>query len=209
MNESKKIDEDVQQRILTAAREEFFAKGYDGARMQRIADVAKINKAMLHYYYGNKETLFMEVFTKAFGDFMPKIMEIMSSDISFFDKIREIMATHTAILQKNPGLPLFINSELQRGNVKMAEVLPFSGKLGLRTRFAQLVEEEMAKGNIKPIDPLKLFVNILSLTIFPFIARPVMMLSLNVDPMTFEWMMEKRKTEIAEFVIDAIKNNHE
>ena len=51
----------TEQQILEAARKIFREKGFEGARMQEIADAAKINKAMLHYYFRSKELLFQRI----------------------------------------------------------------------------------------------------------------------------------------------------
>ena len=52
----------TEERILEAAKRVFHAKGYDGARMQEIADEAGVNKSLVHYYYRNKDNLFQAVF---------------------------------------------------------------------------------------------------------------------------------------------------
>jgi AcrR family transcriptional regulator len=53
--------ERTRERILSAALEEFAAKGFAGARVDAIARRAAINKRMLYHYFGNKEHLFREV----------------------------------------------------------------------------------------------------------------------------------------------------
>ncbi|HEX2898201.1 MAG TPA: helix-turn-helix domain-containing protein, partial [Bacteroidia bacterium] len=58
--------ENTEFRILEAARHIFQQKGFDGARMQEIADTAQINKGLLHYYFKSKDALFHKVFGIAF-----------------------------------------------------------------------------------------------------------------------------------------------
>jgi len=53
--------------ILKAAIDEFAEKGFSGARTETIAQAAGVNKAMLHYYFVDKETLYAEVLEKLFG----------------------------------------------------------------------------------------------------------------------------------------------
>ena len=52
------IDLNSEHKILDAAKTIFIQKGFDGARMQDIADEAKLNKSLVHYYYRSKEELF-------------------------------------------------------------------------------------------------------------------------------------------------------
>ena len=66
---TKAKDINTENQILDAAKKVFQTKGMDGARMQEIADKAKINKAMLHYYYRSKQVLFEAVFKNAFALF--------------------------------------------------------------------------------------------------------------------------------------------
>jgi TetR/AcrR family transcriptional regulator len=56
--------ERTRERILAAALKEFSAKGFAGARVDRIARRARINKRMLYHYFGNKEHLFREILTR-------------------------------------------------------------------------------------------------------------------------------------------------
>ena len=63
----------------------------------------------------------------------------------------------------------------------------------------------MEKGIIKPVNPLQLLLNIVSLCVFPFVARPMFQLITNVDKAMFDKMLEQRKGEVSKFIIDAIK----
>src|SRR6201996_6152370 len=54
--------EATRQRLLDAATEEFAARGIAGARVDRIADQAKSNKAQIYHYFGSKDALFDAVF---------------------------------------------------------------------------------------------------------------------------------------------------
>ncbi|MDB9755955.1 TetR/AcrR family transcriptional regulator, partial [Winogradskyella sp.] len=64
---AKSKNKNTEAQILNAAKQIFQTKGMDGARMQEIADKAGINKALLHYYYRNKQLLFEAVFKNAFS----------------------------------------------------------------------------------------------------------------------------------------------
>ncbi len=51
----------TEEKIFKAAKDVFHRKGFDGTRMQEIADKANINMSMLHYYYRSKDKLFEKV----------------------------------------------------------------------------------------------------------------------------------------------------
>lgn len=54
------------ERIMRAAKKEFSERGYSGARMSGIAKGAGVNKALIHYYFKDKETLYVEVLRRVF-----------------------------------------------------------------------------------------------------------------------------------------------
>lgn len=112
-------DKNTEERILKAARTVFIEKGYNGARMQEIADKAEINKAMLHYYFRDKEKLFYQIFEIVFQEFFPMITDIIDSEMKFEDKIRQICNNYVSLFQKNPYIPLFILSEINRNPDKL------------------------------------------------------------------------------------------
>src|SRR5437773_10850956 len=56
--------ERTRERILASALREFSDKGFAGARVDRIERRARINKRMLYHYFGNKASLFREIFAR-------------------------------------------------------------------------------------------------------------------------------------------------
>ena len=83
----KEKDATTEEKILSAAKKVFISKGMAGARMQDIADEAGINKALLHYYFKNKEQLFENIFTKLTHGFWQQITSVFESDTPLFEKI--------------------------------------------------------------------------------------------------------------------------
>ena len=83
----KEISYDTKERILTAAIEVFTDKGKYGARMHEIADRADINKAMLHYYFTDKDTLYEKSFEYIFTNLFIRVADIIDEEVTFLDKI--------------------------------------------------------------------------------------------------------------------------
>jgi len=82
----------TQAKILQSAKEIFMAKGMDGARMQEIADRAGINKPLVHYYFRNKETLFLAVFNQAIQELIPALTEVFRSNRPLLEKIPDFFS---------------------------------------------------------------------------------------------------------------------
>ncbi|WP_372937938.1 TetR/AcrR family transcriptional regulator [Seonamhaeicola sp.] len=198
-------DKNTEEQILTAAKEVFQTKGMDGARMQEIADKAGINKAMLHYYYRSKQMLFEAVFKNAFSLLAPQLNAILNDDSTIEDKIRNFTSNYISFIIKHPYLPNFIIQELNRNQ---DFVLKLKGSKGFPNleKFKKQVDEEVSKGIIKPISGEQLFINILALNVFPFVGKPLVMALANVSNETYQQLMEDRKTQVANFIINSIKH---
>lgn len=200
-----KLTQNTEDKILNAAEEVFIERGMDGARMQTIADRAGINKSLLHYYYRSKSKLFQFVFKRVALSFIPDIIKIFDSpDLDFFTKLRKIVFFYIDLIQSKPQIPNFILHELSsnpEGLVEFAESFNFN----IEPVFAT-INEEIKAGRIREIDPAQLVVNVISLSVFPLAAKPIIKkVLLNDDEGVYNKMIEKRKSEVADFVINAIK----
>lgn len=198
-------EESTEHQILDAAKDVFQSKGMDGARMQEIADKAGINKAMLHYYYRSKQLLFEAVFKNAFSLLAPQLNTILNDDSSIEDKIRSFTSNYTSFMLKHPYIPNFIMNELNRNEDFILKLKDNEGFPNLE-KFKAKVAAEIQQGQLKPIDGEQLFVNILALNIFPFLGKPLIKALTNKDEKSFKEFAERRKTEVANFIINSIKH---
>jgi AcrR family transcriptional regulator len=202
----KKTEDKVttEQQIMEAAKAVFQAKGMAGARMQEIADQAGINKAMLHYYYRSKEILFEAVFKSAFSLLAPQLNAILNDDSSIEDKIKNFTFNYISFMIKHPYLPNFIIQELNRNEDFILKLKENTGFPTLE-KFKLKVDEEIKRGNLNPIKADHLFVNIIALSIFPFLGKPLIKALTEKDDLAFNEFIESRKTEVANFIINSIK----
>lgn len=201
----KSKDKNTEQLILQTARKVFVEKGLTGARMQDIADQAGFNKALLHYYFTSKNKLFDIVFEQEFGNFFSNLTGILTADLPLFEKIEKIVSLDIGRLTKFPGLPNFMLNEMSRnpdGILKHLKKLPVEMILG---GFQKQINSEVKKGSIKKISAQQLLINIQSLCVFPFISRPMIKGLMQMDEKAYQAMIQQRKTEVAAFIISAIK----
>ena len=196
--------ENTETEILIAAKEIFQQKGMAGARMQEIADKAKINKALLHYYYRSKQLLFEAVFKSAFSLLAPQLNKVLNDDSDLFEKIRMFTENYVSFVIKHPYLPNFVIQELNK-NPEFVQKLRSEKNFPSIEKFKLQVSDAINQGIIKPIEAEQLFINIISLNIFPFIGEPILMALVNVDKESYNILLENRKTEVAEFIINSIK----
>jgi TetR/AcrR family transcriptional regulator len=201
----KKKDKGAEEKILVAARKVFTTQGMAGARMQDIADEAGINKALLHYYFRDKDKLFETIFMVEAQKFFPKINAIFQSDDPLFEKIERFVNEYIDEMLENTYLPWFVLNEINRDPDRFMQKVLGSENRPKPAKFLEQIEKEIKKGTIKRIQPLHLLINLLSMTIFPFIARPMITRNLHLSESQFRKTMEERKKEIPKFIIDSIR----
>ena len=196
----------TEEKIVAAAKNVFLKQGFAGARMQDIADAAGINKALLHYYFRNKDKLFEMIFMQSIQKMIPTINSVFDSDDDLFIKIRKFVLAYTDMLTENPYLPLFIANELSKNPEKIIKMIMTSANDKPHiNKFIKDIQSAIEQDIIKPISTINLFINIMSLCIFPYIAKPMMQFFLKLDELEYRMILEQRKQEVADFIIDSIK----
>lgn len=190
-------------KIQQAASKIFIEKGFAGARMQEIANAAGINKAMLHYYYRSKEKLFQSIFMEVIKEFTPKMIGVLNSDLPLKEKIERYVEEFIDMLKKDPSLPLFIFNEMKNNAQKFIETIGIVKSGALDKLNTQLIEEKRA-GNIRFISVHEFMINLVSLCVFPFLAKPMFQGIFNADDDEFYKFMEMRKKSIPVFMMAAI-----
>ncbi|PLX02446.1 MAG: TetR/AcrR family transcriptional regulator, partial [Marinilabiliales bacterium] len=162
------------------------------------------NRTLLHYYYRSKDKLFEAVFQSVVHKFFPKLEILMDSDKDFFEKIRLFIHGYMGILQENPFIPLFMLHEINNDPRRISEIIQSAGVNP--AVFGMHIMQEVQEGKIKPIDPRQLITNMISLCVFPFVGAPLLNEILFMgDKHAYAEFIEKRKTEVAEFIIQSIK----
>jgi TetR/AcrR family transcriptional regulator len=194
----------TEEKIFNAARIVFQKKGFAGTRMQEIANEANINKAMLHYFFKNKEQLFENVFMHAFSQLAPQINDIFNSEESVFDKIKKFTSSYISFVIEHPFLPQFIIQEMNNNPEFVIRFLNHGNRPNPATLLKQ-IENEIQKGILKPIPAKQLLLDIFSMTVFPFAAQILVKGIIQIEDEEFNLLMEERKTYIANQIINSIK----
>ena len=166
MSENEISTED---KILLAASKVFTEKGFAGARTRDIADEAGINLALLNYYFRSKEKLFDQVMKVKIVLLFGKIIPIISNEkTTIEEKIDLASEKYFEILSKNPNLPLFVISEIQKKNSDIKSILPVE-KILMNSVIIQQIKEKNPE-----LNPFHFLLNFLGMTVFPFVAKPVL-----------------------------------
>lgn len=197
----------TENKILEAAKQTFTLYGMRGARMQQIADLAGINKALLHYYFRSKEQLFEKVFMDAFQVYLPTMASSLQMDAPLRDRIEIFVSRYIEMLLANPFIPLFIITEVTQDPERLL------GKIGgtlqqVAKGFEKALQSEIDAGTIRPIPPMEVVISIMSLCAFPFVARPVLQPTFGVTDDAYRHFQERRKQEVPQIIWSYLTDNN-
>lgn len=201
-------NQSTETKILAAAEKEFLAKGYAGARTTAIAEAAGVTHAMLHYYFRTKDNLFDRIIEgkiDAIRDIM--LASIGDPSIPLFDKIEAAIENHLLFIADNPDLPKFMISEVFTRPERMPVILDklkYHVPIVVHSLQTQ-IDEYAQKGLCRKVDAGMLILDIVSLNIFPFMAKPMINLLLNGLLKDKEAFIKARKKENIETIMRKLK----
>lgn len=205
-------DGDTETRILDAAHTVFLRRGTAGARMQEIADEAGVTKALVHYYFRAKARLAQAVFQHAAQQLFPSVLTALASDEPLEEKVARVVELELDHLAKRPYLPGYILSELHYNPDRMRQLMlsaigmPIDEvRRHLLGTLRRQIDERVRAGTMRRMAPEQFVLNLLSLCIFPFAARPMVMAMLGLDPAGFEHLIERHRKELVPFFLGALR----
>jgi TetR/AcrR family transcriptional regulator len=168
--------QDTDQRILKAALKEFSTYGLSGARMERIAKEANINKAMIFYYFSSKEKLYEVVIRKVFSSVYPKMVELISMNPTARVFLERAVKFYSGIFSRNPDFIKMIMIELIQnpGNITslMRDLFMENGLATGPGHLKDMIETWYREGEISEGDPFQFMLNLVSLSLLSFLGKP-------------------------------------
>ena len=206
------LDADSETRILDAAHAVFTRRGTAGARMAEIAREAGVNHALVHYYFRTKQRLAEAVFRRAIGQIFPAMLAVFASELPIEEKVRRIVSAQVDMLLENRYLPGYLLAELNHYPERaeqllssMAGATPDVVRPRLFGKLAEQLEAAARGGALRPISPQAFVLNLVSMVVYPFAARPLVMAIMGLDDARFAAMMNQRKVELPEFFLAALR----
>jgi TetR/AcrR family transcriptional regulator len=192
--------------ILRAAVREFSHEGVAGARIDAIARTARVNKALLYYYYKDKEALYGAVLDQVFAGLTVAVLEVLARDLPPRDKILAYIKMHFDYVARHPLYPRLVQAEMMRAGRGSSAQLDRIVKRYFRPLFsklAQLLGEGRACGDFRAVEPLQFIPSMISVIIFYFNSAPVMRAMMGTDPMSPE-RLSVRRAAVLDFISAAL-----
>jgi AcrR family transcriptional regulator len=202
------MKENLEQQILAVAEELFIANGFDGTSTTIIAQKVGCNQALIHYYFRTKENLFQQIFVRKFEATITLLLEPLTSELPFIEKITNCINIYFDLLQDNRQLPTCIINELafnpQRREFIRNRFIKSPIRQEAYYRYYETIGNEIRQGNIRPIEPFDLILNIISLCLFTFITLPIYTDLLERTPEQVNDYINHRRQEIITQIITSL-----
>jgi TetR/AcrR family transcriptional regulator len=186
-------------RILEAAIRQFSENGLAGARTERIAEAAGMNKALLYYYFSSKEALYSAAIEAVARGVQAATMAVLGTDASAGERFLSMALNHFDRVYSNPGFSNLMQQEmvrLHRGEENALALLAekLFGPLWLRVR--EVVELGIQEGELIPVDWMQMLYAGLGANVFYFLSAPLIGLALGFQPLDRSALAFRRKAAI-------------
>jgi TetR/AcrR family transcriptional regulator len=163
-------------KILLAAQKEFAARGFSGARMETIARSAGTNKAMLFYYFSCKENLYQTVLKLALTEFFSEIGRFVTPELLPETLLEKFPGIYIRFIARHPDLPRIIVFDLIHNSENITGALSeiIHGETAFQPQLLfKLIGHWHDQGLISEAEPLHFMMNVVALSIFSFIGKPM------------------------------------
>jgi TetR/AcrR family transcriptional regulator len=192
--------------ILRAAAKEFAEHGIAGARTDAIAREARVNKALLYYYFKDKETLYGAVLDHAFSGLKATVFRVLDSDLPPREKIMTYVGTYFDFIASNQVYPKLMQREMMRareGHSPHIEKLVKNYFQPIYARVGELLRKGIADGEFRKIDPAHFIPSMVAMIIFYFSSAPLMQKIVRFNPLAPERIAERRAA-VLDFISAAL-----
>lgn len=201
-----KKDSNTEQLILETAESLFLDKGFAMTSTTEIAKAVGCNQALVHYYFRSKEKLFHAIFEKKVKLVVSTFFQTNDENISFEEKLKNVIEAHFEIIRANPKVPFLIFNELTTNPKRVQSLAKESGLLdSVLPKLNEELQAEIKKGTIRPINPLDLLFSIVSLNVILFLSKPLFESIVSNSSEEFEKIVESRKKENVLIILRSLK----
>ncbi|HBE03420.1 MAG: hypothetical protein A2096_14820 [Spirochaetes bacterium GWF1_41_5] len=207
---------DGRQRVIKAAIELFAKKGKHGTRMEEVGKHAKINKAMVYYYFNTKDNLYQEILMKIVIDMFRKINQdinsIIKNKMNFTEILRQLIAIHFNNLSRNPQFIQIMIDALANEPEKFKEVMKIvknNPDINANTKAIAILKEGMNNKIIRKDDPKQILISIIGMNLIYFIAKQIADVFLDIDIKNEQDFLIKRKKSVLDLIMYGILEKKE
>jgi len=193
-------------RILDAATREFSSNGLAGARTERIAEAAAVNKALIYYYFRSKDALYAATLEAVAARMATSSLAVLNLDLSAGERLLRSALNHFDRIYSQPVFQNLMQQEMIRlRKGESTAVNPLVEKLfkPMGDRMLAVVEEGIRSGELVAVESSQVTYSALGANVFYFLSAPMMRLIAGADPLE-RTALEFRRKAAVEFLGQAI-----
>ena len=159
-------------RILAAAAIEFAARGFAGARVDRIARRARVNKAMLYYHFHSKQGLYRALLRQTFRQAAERLRAIAASAQTPADQLDQIVSGMAAFIQEHEFFPAIMLREVAEGGTHLDHET-VAALSEVPRAVAAVIKRGIDERAFRPVHPLAAYLSMLAPIVFFLAAAPI------------------------------------
>jgi TetR/AcrR family transcriptional regulator len=181
--------------ILQAAAREFAEHGIAGARTEAIAHEARVNKALLYYYFKDKETLYGAVLNDSFSGLKATVFRVLDGNLPPREKMMAYVGAYFDFIASNQLYPRLMQSEMMRARDGQSQHIDKVIKNYIQPIFArisELIRQGIADGEFRPVNPAHFVPSMVAMIVFYFSSAPMMQKIVGFNPLIPERIAERR-----------------
>jgi TetR/AcrR family transcriptional regulator len=182
-------------RILQAAIREFSEHGLAGARTGAIAASAGVNKALLYYYFRDKESLYTASLEEVAGRVAGAALAVLDLNCSPGERMLRFALQHFDRVLSQQGFQALMQQEMMRFREGQSNVISVIAKTAFEPMFVRaqaIAAEGIDAGELVNVDYLQMMYAALGANVFYFLSAPMVRLLSPVDPMSPEAIAQRR-----------------
>ena len=192
--------------ILQAALVEFAQEGLAGARMDAIAEAAGVNKALLYYYFRDKDTLYGAVLDSFFARLHDRIMSVCDRPGTAGERFLAYVRTHFDSIAESPHYARIFMGELMsasRGGSSHLDRIVEKYMLPIGLRVLGLVQEGVASGEFRRVDAAQFVPSTIGAIVHYFLTAPLRRKFMQQDP-SIAQSIDERRAAVLDFIAAAL-----
>lgn len=169
----------TREKILQAAIGEFSEHGLAGARISAIAAAAQVNKALLYYYFTDKEALYTAALEEVAAKVAGEAIAVLELDCSAGERMLRFALQHFDRILARQGFQALMQQEMIRFRLGQSHSMNIIAKRAFEPLFARvqrIAEEGIRTGELCPVDWLQMLYASLGANVFYFLSAPMMQL---------------------------------
>jgi TetR/AcrR family transcriptional regulator len=159
-------------RILVAAAMEFAARGYGGARVDRIARRARVNKAMIYYHFGSKQALYRELLRTTFSQVAQRLSDVAASGAPAADMIDRAIETIAELAREKAFFPAIMLREVAEGGAHLDRAT-LAELAAVPSAFTAMIVRGVESGVFRSVHPVAAYFTMIAPIIFYLASAPI------------------------------------